>query len=1325
MGKKSTTSIETEIVKVTNNSTVALKQIVGAGRVEQYNMAVTYINRRPLTKEIIGSAIEWFTLSAEQCYPPALHALGIIYVGTYQKVGIKKDVDKALEYFIQAVHSFEDEQYRATSSEAQYLEKVIDAQYRAGVIYKEQNKKEEAIKYLKFAVEKEHTDALYQLGLIYAEDPNKKEEAIRYLTLAANQKYKDAPYQLGLIYAEDPETHDLALDYFTKAADQETPNKDAQYRIAMIYLKGRIDLRNSATAISWLNKAILVTVGRPHSGALYQLGLLFINGGEGVPLNSSRRGRELLMTAADQGHMEAQYYVARIYDEGRDVEKNDEIAVDYCTKAAEQGHREAQYYLGLRYEEGRGIDKDEAQALVWLTKAAEENPDAQFYLGVKYEEGRGVKRDESKALEFFNQAIKGKHAEAKTYLLSLIEKRIPLNSINVGIKQLIKVTQKVLGETYEMSKMFNTLIPEGIPELEDKVFYYYTYEICSSQEAIPIIKQPKKIYLYIENNKPHYQMLKYGSNEPNNEEVYSGILEVPADFNLDRLKEVSFVNIPLLHKNIRQIYFDYNDSKTKCWYSVITDKGVKEVGGIDINPKTDTDEIDEDAIKSMLVEELKRNGYCFSKEDNLISLKEELDAQLVEAGLFEPSYEKPALMRNHYEELCSYENNFKIFFDKLIENLMHSELNNLLEGGEAFKILKNNIITTANKLKASQEEICRALTVKFQDSSLMIDTFKEAYRTTVNLEDFYHMSCLMRQLNDFFEKLPKNQREQINVFFQNHPGLILNNCSDLFSFPTMLSAQFLTRRKMIFHETARKCFMKRHAKFYELEDVFVKVSGMASTSNMAYGSNNPAFMSEIQKKLDEENNLFKNICFNLIKSIWNLLLMAAQQTEASVIYDSLLTRQKPTILKVLSSLQDQVAKILQTENRVVFCPTVEEILEVVAKGNLPQDEVEQILLEIVKEISPTDEAERTMVVNAEEMLSLRVEEILQAEVKGILSPNAKKMLETLVGKILQAKMDAISVLTSNIKNTCDLNDIVSYLIAIVPLLEDLAVALNNQKINLNTNKSRSSNLSDPSLKMSLDNTPDKFFLSSAPKKGDSRFRIFRRSENGDLTIGGNREFFDNPLSESGPISASDNVSTPSSSRSRSRRRSRADTNIKRLAVYSPRMVNRDDSEQSPKKSAPIDLQEQGADCLPDSSKKDNNHSGSLGTMIGSSRNVQFSPRIGRSGQNVESPRIGSARNGQLSPQIGSARNGELSGTRESRSNTTSAGDSSVLDQRYSPNEPPCSPEQPPTSSQRHKSSRFSHRLPFLTLGRSSRVDENGKSSKAEEKETSISSTLGK
>lgn len=86
--------------------------------------------------------------------------------------------------------------------------------------------------------------------------------------------------------------------------------------------------------------------------------------------NAEMAFQQYMVAARDYGHPEAQFEVARCYQNGMGVKKNEENAVVWYTKAAEQECPEAQYELGVCYEAGDGVGKDEAKAAELYRKAA-------------------------------------------------------------------------------------------------------------------------------------------------------------------------------------------------------------------------------------------------------------------------------------------------------------------------------------------------------------------------------------------------------------------------------------------------------------------------------------------------------------------------------------------------------------------------------------------------------------------------------------------------------------------------------------------------------------------------------------------------------------------------------------------------------------------------------------------------------------------------------------------------------------------------------------------------------------------------------------------
>lgn len=132
-----------------------------------------------------------------------------------------------------------------------------------------------------------------------------------------------------------------------------------------------------------------------------------------VPINlDSLRKIEIdsLTKAAEQGDVEAQKQLGRIY-RYKDYDKQDyKEALKWYRKAAEQGDAEAQTVLGDFYREGGFFDYDEAkqdyvEAAKWYRKAAEKGDAfAQLRLGELYYDGSGVKQDYAEAAKWYRKA---------------------------------------------------------------------------------------------------------------------------------------------------------------------------------------------------------------------------------------------------------------------------------------------------------------------------------------------------------------------------------------------------------------------------------------------------------------------------------------------------------------------------------------------------------------------------------------------------------------------------------------------------------------------------------------------------------------------------------------------------------------------------------------------------------------------------------------------------------------------------------------------------------------------------------------------------------
>lgn len=74
--------------------------------------------------------------------------------------------------------------------------------------------------------------------------------------------------------------------------------------------------------------------------------------------------------AETSDHAYSQYFLGRMYAEGRGVEKNPDEAAKWLRKSAEKGVQDAQFRLGGMYERGEGVPKDLEYAYGWYRVAA-------------------------------------------------------------------------------------------------------------------------------------------------------------------------------------------------------------------------------------------------------------------------------------------------------------------------------------------------------------------------------------------------------------------------------------------------------------------------------------------------------------------------------------------------------------------------------------------------------------------------------------------------------------------------------------------------------------------------------------------------------------------------------------------------------------------------------------------------------------------------------------------------------------------------------------------------------------------------------------------
>ena len=131
---------------------------------------------------------------------------------------------------------------------------------------------------------------------------------------------------------------------------------------------------------------------------------------------------EEFSTAADQGHVAAQYFLGHMHRRGRHVKRDYMEALRWYRKAADQGHARAQNWLGVMYGRGLGVKRDYAEALRWYHKAANQGDAmAKYNLGNYYKYGRGVAPNKVEAYKWFSLFAAQRPNDQRNWVLGEME----------------------------------------------------------------------------------------------------------------------------------------------------------------------------------------------------------------------------------------------------------------------------------------------------------------------------------------------------------------------------------------------------------------------------------------------------------------------------------------------------------------------------------------------------------------------------------------------------------------------------------------------------------------------------------------------------------------------------------------------------------------------------------------------------------------------------------------------------------------------------------------------------------------------------------------
>ena len=166
--------------------------------------------------------------------------------------------------------------------------------------------------------------------------------------------------------AFDSGREEEAFRYWLAAANKGTP--EAYDKLAWMFLHGRGTVPNNREALKWYKEAAKFTASADHMviiGAMYR-------DGRGAPPGeaSDRQSLDWFKKAAEKKSAVAQTEIGWMYEHGRGVKPNYQIAAVWYRRGANAGDPGGQFQLGQLYERGRGLPKDLVEAVKWYRKAA-------------------------------------------------------------------------------------------------------------------------------------------------------------------------------------------------------------------------------------------------------------------------------------------------------------------------------------------------------------------------------------------------------------------------------------------------------------------------------------------------------------------------------------------------------------------------------------------------------------------------------------------------------------------------------------------------------------------------------------------------------------------------------------------------------------------------------------------------------------------------------------------------------------------------------------------------------------------------------------------
>ena len=393
----------------------------------------------------------------------------------YLKKSIKGGCKDALIYYIKMLIKG-----KVIPQNSKKAKKLLDSKLKDdigtyyflyGILYKNEKKYEEAVKYIEKSMNEGNCDAICEYATMLLEGtglPCDGKEALDYYEKAADKGCVKALYRLGKIIKVDL-NHKEGVKYLKLAAEK--GNSNAQFYFAWLIEEDEIDLEYDYQSIENFKKSA-------YQGNSLAMNFLFSNLYGEEEYYDQKELLYFLKVLCDKGDIELMYHYGFIIIEGSDIQAKEKEGARYARIAAENGVVEAMSYYGKLLLNGIGVGADEEQALKYFLKGIDKDDSESMLSYAKMlKNGNALPINIDEALKYIKMAIEKGNSSAMHYYAEMLSEGdgIPVNK-EEAIKYYKMAIEK--GNVKSMNSYALMLSEgDGIPVNKEKAIKYYRMAI--------------------------------------------------------------------------------------------------------------------------------------------------------------------------------------------------------------------------------------------------------------------------------------------------------------------------------------------------------------------------------------------------------------------------------------------------------------------------------------------------------------------------------------------------------------------------------------------------------------------------------------------------------------------------------------------------------------------------------------------------------------------------------------------------------------------------------------------------------------------------------